>query len=268
MPSAPSDFNPRPPCGGRRGRGLDYATKRVFQSTPSVWRATPRRSPRAPSGRISIHALRVEGDVANNWGLFANERISIHALRVEGDALHRAQRRVGRISIHALRVEGDVEVVGAALGVDISIHALRVEGDLGVRSFIGNDGQFQSTPSVWRATSSSSWHAGMPTYFNPRPPCGGRLREFADVAHGALISIHALRVEGDGSTLRRHQRLSHFNPRPPCGGRQPARRDAQTGHDFNPRPPCGGRRAHPLTPRLAPKFQSTPSVWRATFLSS
>ena len=104
---------------------------------------------------ISIHALRVEGDLRkmrkevsqsaflstpSGWratltdgiGRMLDFLISIHALRVEGD-LHRFQPRSRfLISIHALRVEGD----GGGLAIDvlalpISIHALRVEGDPG-----------------------------------------------------------------------------------------------------------------------------------------
>ena len=101
---------------------------------------------------ISIHALRVEGDlrVVVESLLF---QISIHALRVEGDFTHvpdspgymtfqstpSVWRATGRcfllraavsISIHALRVEGDVADGAVNLFDDISIHALRVEGDL------------------------------------------------------------------------------------------------------------------------------------------
>ena len=35
---------------------------------------------------ISIHALRVEGDVSQYFGSDKNHNISIHALRVEGDS--------------------------------------------------------------------------------------------------------------------------------------------------------------------------------------
>ena len=57
----------------------------IFLSTPSGWRATGVEQMKTVETRISIHALRVEGD-------------------------HRAQRRRRDqpISIHALRVEGDV----------------------------------------------------------------------------------------------------------------------------------------------------------------
>ena len=58
-------------------------------------------------------------------------KISIHALRVEGDITDlTAERRYNDISIHALRVEGDhSEWTDEKGGEQISIHALRVEGD-------------------------------------------------------------------------------------------------------------------------------------------
>ena len=58
---------------------------------------------------ISIHALRVEGDVQRCCGKPVASWISIHALRVEGDredAFHKVDNTL--ISIHALRVEGDI----------------------------------------------------------------------------------------------------------------------------------------------------------------
>ena len=56
----------------------------------------------------------------------------------------------------------------------ISIHALRVEGDITYSYLYVNTFLFQSTPSVWRATTVAA---------------GGMLK--------MAISIHALRVEGD-----------------------------------------------------------------------
>ena len=55
--------------------------------------------------------------------------ISIHALRVEGDITHAYSPNKPRISIHALRVEGDIKRSFFCKDVFISIHALRVEGD-------------------------------------------------------------------------------------------------------------------------------------------
>ena len=79
------NFNPLPPCGGRRHRtNCTSRTSRIsihslrvegdilaatgeactapFQSTPSVWRETGRAKARARGSGISIHSLRVEGD--------------------------------------------------------------------------------------------------------------------------------------------------------------------------------------------------------------
>ena len=101
---------------------------------------------------ISIHALRVEGDLSSLEDADATD-ISIHALRVEGDFLRYSLLPATQISIHALRVEGDVVLVElfprcfefyprppgggrparlyrGVLISRISIHALRVEGDI------------------------------------------------------------------------------------------------------------------------------------------
>ena len=101
----------------------------------------------------------------------------------------------------------------------ISIHALRVEGDpRGVRSQ-ARQTEFQSTPSVWRATNAGK-------------PCGActnisihalRVEGDAEICTAVvavlLISIHALRVEGDYERSNQEHGTQHFNPRPPCGGR-------------------------------------------------
>ena len=80
--------------------------------------------------------------------------ISIHALRVEGDmAIDQIINGI-IISIHALRVEGDCRSVLSAAGGHISIHALRVEGDRFPVLKNTHSDQFLSTPSVWRATTS------------------------------------------------------------------------------------------------------------------
>ena len=59
--------------------------------------------------RISIHALRAEGDMAAHGLRSPCQCISIHALRAEGDRDWTAAKPElpGQISIHALRAEGD-----------------------------------------------------------------------------------------------------------------------------------------------------------------
>ena len=62
---------------------VDTADHKLFLSTPSGWRATGDGFVLEQGYNVSIHALRVEGDILhyapNNW-----KTISIHALRVEG----------------------------------------------------------------------------------------------------------------------------------------------------------------------------------------
>ena len=125
----------------------------------------------------------------------------------------------------------------------ISIHALRKEGDR--RS---GDGQCR------------------PANFYPRPPRGGRpapsppsanscksflstpsARRATDLKHKynqkLIISIHALREEGDGAPHPAGARTQHFYPRPPRGGR----------------PACASMSFITVSP-----FLSTPSARRAT----
>ena len=80
----------------------------VFLSTPSARRATLKDI------KLAIKVM----------------RISIHALREEGDGLRDRFRQVFRISIHALREEGDLVFSVVCFSFIISIHALREEGDL------------------------------------------------------------------------------------------------------------------------------------------
>ena len=80
-----SDFYPRPPGGGRRFQQCLYFCLGGFLSTPSGWRATPDLYIMQRGGWISIHALRVEGDINSAPPKGRHSEISIHALRVEGD---------------------------------------------------------------------------------------------------------------------------------------------------------------------------------------
>ena len=101
--------------------------------------------------------------------------------------------------------------------------------------------RFLSTPSGWRATVG--FFTRQKTY---------------------IISIHALRVEGDTHETLQLLPHSNFYPRPPGGGRPPQRQgDAKTAH-FYPRPPGGGRPCFQLPVKTPLIFLSTPSGWRAT----
>ena len=124
-----TDFYPRPPGGGRQ----------------ALFRLLPGRTdfyPRPPGGgrpfgvkrnivkvRISIHALRVEGDLERRDFVVAGG-ISIHALRVEGDG-GAGRRWSSRCHFYPRPPGGGRPLPGwnMLFYFWISIHALRVEGD-------------------------------------------------------------------------------------------------------------------------------------------
>ena len=81
------DFYPRPPGGGRLDLREPIAAPEIFLSTPSGWRATYCFA--AAAGRRFHFYPRPPGG-GRHWCLEAfsdNSWISIHALRVEGDLL-------------------------------------------------------------------------------------------------------------------------------------------------------------------------------------
>ena len=153
-------------------------------------------------------------------------------------------------------------------------------------------GKFLSTPSARRATYWSALNILSYRYFYPRPPRGGRLQKQAFNLQSRIISIHALREEGDarqrtggillgisihalreeGDNVERlfvQERFGHFYPRPPRGGRP----GSSSGNrhlvvHFYPRPPRGGRLLTLLPSLMIFTFLSTPSARRATALST
>ena len=219
----------------------------IFLSTPSGWRATGGiLSQGSAIVGISIHALRVEGDYAAY--LYRRRReISIHALRVEGDKMRpRTQTTRSKFlstpSGWRATVRGSPEAPrksnfyprppgGGRRGYRplpdtvylISIHALRVEGDI---FSTGNNGSiipFLSTPSGWRATGQTNGDVRALVFLST--PSGWRATHTAPrLLPVAGISIHALRVEGDGRGTADFVGSEYFYPRPPGGGRHSTKR--------------------------------------------
>ena len=170
-----SNFNPRPPRGGRHRKWHCQCMAMQFQSTPSARRATPQRirvprttsyfNPRPPrGGRLDIFLV---------VGLA--EVISIHALREEGD-----RRGCGGLPLLCIfqstpsARRATQAIMQGVYNHIISIHALREEGDASITAATVASWEFQSTPSARRATPE----VALPMY-------------------GNAISIHALREEGD-----------------------------------------------------------------------
>ena len=188
--SAPDNFYPRPPRGGRLRTRSRCLHQMYFY---------PRRCSGSRFGSIiSIHALREEGDVSRHHHAAEAEHISIHALREEGDILIEAPELAAAVFLSTPSVRRTTSrrptTVPARSShfyprpprggrrrlyrqIDrrsaISIHALREEGD-----------------GRWMQAAS------------PHP-----------------ISIHALREEGDAATLTLKAQIENFYPRPPRGGR-------------------------------------------------
>ena len=125
--------------------------------------------------RISIHALREEGDQYTFCAICTGFVISIHALREEGD----------RYAMELVWHKPDFYPRPPRGG-----RRTPARWKYGVILFL-------STPSARRATNAACRISGGQRNFYPRPPRGGRhLRPIRRGRHGA-ISIHALREEGD-----------------------------------------------------------------------
>ena len=102
----------------------------IFQSTPSAWRETVIAAMMPYFSDISIHSLRMEGDlVATAISTMVSTFQSTPSAWRETMCAARSVRR-SDISIHSLRMEGDAAANKKKKEeVKISIHSLRMEGD-------------------------------------------------------------------------------------------------------------------------------------------
>ena len=79
--------------------------------------------------RISIHTLRVEGDISCGISSKSTPKFQSTPSVWRVTYLVNKFLAVYKISIHTLRVEGDVTAASGIAALQISIHTLRVEGD-------------------------------------------------------------------------------------------------------------------------------------------
>ena len=215
------DFYPRPPRGGRPGRVQGEGR----------------------AHRISIHALREEGDGSTFPTTTQPEKFlstpSARRATVHPDP----QDHLQQISIHALREEGDASNGSVVqrwvqfLSTPSARRATYRSGSGMVRT------KFLSTPSARRATTTRQPPSIRSAYFYPRPPRGGRPSHHCRFAATLPISIHALREEGDLISLSIVMAAEIFLSTPSARRATQHRRTGQHGDfHFYPRPPRGGRR--------------------------
>ena len=124
----------------------------------------------------------------------------------------------------------------------ISIHAPHAGCDRPCRKTDRCCAIFQSTHPMRGATSTFSQEQDTTADFNPRTPCGVRLRDAARAFH----------------------LTKDFNPRTPCGVRPLKTALRMRFVNFNPRTPCGVRQCRAGHQRRVPEFQSTHPMRGAT----
>ena len=214
------NFNPRAPCGARRG-----GVQQFIDHQP-----------------ISIHAPRAGRDFAlevqHSFGI-----ISIHAPRAGRD---RRRRRAGSGSRHF----NPRAPCGARLREErlranlsqISIHAPRAGRDAVLSTRGRSATTFQSTRPVrgatWEALIEVSKHCEISIH---APRAGRDLKQDKVQTSGPKFqSTRPVR----GATIFRHLstvQMQYFNPRAPCGARPDPSGWANRHDYFNPRAPCGAR---------------------------
>ena len=140
----------------------------------------------AGAAAISIHSLRMEGDVENSKNFLSRPTFQSTPSAWRETCRLPSILNLDFISIHSLRMEGDYSITHPVLRqACISIHSLRMEGDCSFAELVCKPSKFQSTPSAWRETRA--------------------------VGTGYIIfriSIHSLRMEGDSKTAQ--ESVFHF----------------------------------------------------------
>ena len=258
-------FYPRPPRGGRPAATRPPPFRWRFLSTPSARRATsdcPERVRKRAEFLSTPSARR-----ATRWR--------------RGRSQHRTYfyprpPRGGRHGYHG----------GGNRQRGISIHALREEGDRGCRGKRGKKGGFLSTPSARRATCVAASPSAT-SLFLSTPSARRATPQESPISLFLMISIHALREEGDGVGFDDAYYADIFLSTPSARRATPrlivagiakiisihALREegdrSSSSHrsflwNFYPRPPRGGRRYCGNAFQNKCKFLSTPSARRAT----
>ena len=146
----------------------------------------------------------------------------------------------------------------------ISIHALREEGDQFKMFPVKSCRQFLSTPSARRATFKEPTGQFIGQIFLSTPSARRATDAASLTLKAQIISIHALREEGDVCRLFSSADRSYFYPRPPRGGRLRVRLVRWEPELFLSTPSARRATWRELMHCPELKFLSTPSARRAT----
>ena len=215
-----SHFYPRPPRGGRQRIAAVPQVITRFLSTPSARRATAATLPLVATARISIHALREEGDAARGAPLYV------------GCYFYPRPPRGGRRSVwHKYTMAKKFLSTPSARRA--TLHQ-KVQWCCWTH--------FYPRPPRGGRPGKSGFSRVGATHFYPRPPRGGRPVWMAVADRNCPISIHALREEGDLRSCRTHITPITFLSTP--SARRATCRAVQNKRKsdyFYPRPPRGGR---------------------------
>ena len=170
-----ADFYPRPPRGGRPGQRRGIFCFLNFYPRPPRGGRPAGQLHRVGQRRISIHALREEGD-HDTAAAVDQERIFLSTPSARRATQHNFRVAVPRMDFYPRPPRGGRRRGPRRhhRGERISIHALREEGDPAPSLPRNSRSTFLSTPSARRATAADGCRQ-----------------------HQTAISIHALREEGD-----------------------------------------------------------------------
>ena len=260
------DFNPRSPCGERQFLLVVVA---IVQNLISIHAPLAGSDHAVQSsgvgGVISIHAPLAGSDT--DFLLYLSHiRISIHAPLAGSDYDY----------INISTPTGDFNprspcgerryVDGKPLDVDKFQSTLPLRGATSFSAASASSRvRFQSTLPLRGATRLSSSATGKPSNFNPRSPCGERLKS-SPRAIPRMIFQSTLPLRGatmlGGAIAANYQFQSTLPLRGATSGSAPC---SCGSSDFNPRSPCGERPSRPeTTTGCPPEFQSTLPLRGAT----
>ena len=191
--------------------------------------------------------------------------ISIHAPHAGCDPfLHLTHYRICKISIHAPHAGCDAASSEKVPSFKISIHAPHAGCDLWTRGFLYRPSHFNPrTPCGVRLRCQALFKIFL--NFNPRTPCGVRRRVLSALSEYQMYFNPRTPCGVRLSLIVQETVLTHFNPRTPCGVRLGACQCVVCkALHFNPRTPCGVRPDFADIYWVGDIFQSTHPMRGAT----